>query len=193
MKENSKTNQRMDNKKFIKFLHTFDMDDSLLEAILNGYSALFLEAVNGVARATPSDTPFNDSSPFVNPIRPLGDDIFGKDKFVSDDKGGLTGSGGDGAATPSQTYRYGAALPGSTRDIGEETRQDSGDWSKSLPSLPAIKPRSAKPVTKLMDRAKEHIPTVSNGNSKEGMGVNSNFELNYLGISSENNTPPFQA
>jgi hypothetical protein len=183
----------MYNEKFIKFLHNFNMDDSLLEVILSGYKTVFFEGVNGsVARSTPGNTPFNDTSPFVNPIRPMGEPVF--DKFVTGVPSGLGGSGdNNGSTSTDQTYKYSAALPGSTRDIGEETIEDSDDWSKSLPKLPAVKTRSSKYVKNLIKNAHENIPKVSPDNSKTGISYNSNYAHGYLGISSENNTPPFQA
>lgn len=154
--------------KFIKFLQGFDMDPVLLESVLRGYEAVFLEGINAWAA---SGSPF---MPFVNPIRPMGEPVF--DKYVTSTPGGL---GGAGDATTNSSYQYGAALPGSTRDIAEETIAD--DWSKDLPKLPAVKKATSKPVKNIINKAHEHIPNVGD-NMVAPINYYTNFHMGMYDI-----------
>lgn len=150
----------MYHEKFIKFLHTLDMDNNLLEAILGGYKAVFNESMNAWAYNTPP-TPVGINEPmgsYQKIMKQLPSSI------------GAVGAAGDTTGTGNSSYKYGEALPGSTRDIGEETRED---W-KSPPKFEKHNINTLPLAKKLMKQAQSHIP-VTGDNMHTPMAYRTNF------------------
>ena len=139
----------MNHEHFINFLEKLDIKDNLLESILEGYSAVFAESINAWAYNTPPAP--------VGINMPMGDYQSIMKQLPSSI--GAAGGAGDNTGGGNQAYRYSEALPGCTRDIGEETREQ---W-KDAPKFQKIRPNSSPITKKLIKMAGKHIPnTASN-------------------------------
>jgi hypothetical protein len=162
----------MNEAKFKKFLGSLNIEPTLLEAILDGYNAVFTESFNAW-RA--------ENFPMINPVgTPMGsyDNIM---KQLPSSIGAVGGSGSSTRGGNGQ-YRYYASLPGSHRDLKHETIHE---W-ENAPKFKKIKPQKSKMTEKLMNRAEEHIPDVG---SKMYAPINSyqNFHLGRYDVDTRNN------
>jgi hypothetical protein len=169
----------MHHENFINFLHKLDVENNLLEAILEGYAATFAESLNAWAYNSPP-SPVGINMPmgsYQNIMKQLPSSI------------GAAGGAGDNTGGGNNAYRYGEALPGSTRDIGEETKEQ---W-KSAPKFQKIHPNASPITEKLIKMAKNHIPNTAN-NMYAPLNYYNNFPMgNSMGRFDVNATkmPPF--
>ena len=166
---------RKDN--FINFLDKLNIEPKLLEAILGGYKAVFTESVDGWSANGSPFFPF-PNAPYTS--KPMANDII---KTIPSPIGAV-GSAGDNTRMDDKGYKYGPALPGSTRDMKEETVKE---W-EDAPNFPTLKKTPAKNVKKIMNSAKTHIPNVAN-NMNAPINYYSNFHLGMYNV--DTNNPPF--
>ncbi len=137
----------MNSDKFFTFLSLFNMDESLLEAIQDGFNAIYEQGNSwgGYINGT-------QSIPFSNPVgEPMGDW-----KKIMKQEGSPIGAVGSSGEQGTQTYRYGPSLPGPTRNIGEETRTE---W-ENPPKFPNIQYQPSSMVKKLIKKSQNHMPNV---------------------------------
>ena len=131
---------------FKKFLGSLNIEPFLLEAILKGYNNVFVEGFNAW-RA--------ENFPMVNPV---GNPMGSYDKIMKQLPSSIGAVGGAGSATRSgaNQYRYPASLPGTHRDLKEETMEEWQDPPKFKP----FKKAPSDMTKKLMKRSRNHIPNV---------------------------------
>ena len=153
----------MHHEKFINFLEKLDIEDNLLEAILEGYAATFTESLNAWAYNTPP-TPVGVNMPmgsYQNIMKQLPSSV------------GAAGSAGDNTRGGNQAYKY--ALPDSlhsSRDIGEETKEQ---W-EDAPKFKKVKPNASPITEKLIKMAQSHIPNTAD-NMYTPMNYYNNFPM----------------
>ena len=120
------------------------MDQSLLEAILKGYKAIFTEGIN-------SWSPF-----YFQGVNPNGEPMGSYQNIMKQVPSSIGAAGGAGNTTRggNAQYQYGEALPGASRDYKKETMEE---WEEPPKFKKFTKP-TMKPVKKLIKKAEEHIP-----------------------------------
>jgi hypothetical protein len=133
--------------KFINFLQKLDIEPVLLESILSGFQAVFHESINAW---NPNNSPY---FPFVNPVgEPMGS--YQRIMKQLPSSIGATGNAGDTTRAGNNEYKYFAGLPGSHRDIKEETIKE---W-EDAPKFPKIKKQPSNFIKKVLKNAQGHIP-----------------------------------
>lgn len=137
----------MNKSRFLQFMKELNVEDSLFEAIQTGYEAIYEQGNSwgGYINGT-------QVTPYVNPVgEPMGDW-----KKIMKQEPSPIGAVGSSGEQGTQTYRYGPSLPGPTRDIGQETRED---WDNP-PKFPRIQYNQSDMVKKLIDKSQNHMPNV---------------------------------
>ena len=155
-----------------------NVDDSLFEAIQTGYEAIYENGNSwgGYINGT-------QLTPYLNMQgAPMGDW-----KNIMKQEGSPIGAVGGSGEQGTDTYKYGPALAGPTRDIGEETREQWDD----VPKFPAIHNDQSDMVKKLMKKSQQHMPSnrsdslapqVTDANASNNIGGGGAYALN-TGIS----------
>lgn len=165
----------MNKSRFLQFVKDLNVNDSLFEAIQAGYEAIYEQGNSwgGYINGT-------QVTPYVNPVgEPMGDwkKIM---KQESSPIGAVGGSGEQGT----QTYRYGPSLPGPTRDIGQETREEWGD----APQFPSIQYNQSDMVKRLIDKSQNHMPNVV-AKKIQPPAYHANATLSNFGMDINTNAP----
>lgn len=138
----------MNKSRFLNFVKDLNVDDKLFEAIQVGYEAIYEQGnswgglINGTSLTPYLNANGNPMGDWKNIMKQEGSPI-----------GAVGGSGGQGT----DTYKYGPALAGPTRDIGEETREQ---W-KDAPKFPAIHNNQSAMVKKLINKSQSHMPATN--------------------------------
>jgi len=138
----------MSKSRFLQFVQELNIDDSLFEAIQAGYEAIYEQGNSwgGYINGT-SLTPYLNQSG-----EPMGDW-----KKIMKQEGSPIGAVGGSGEQGIDNYRYGPSLPGPSRDIGEETREQ---W-EDAPKFPAIHNNQSPMVKKLLNKSKTHMPNAA--------------------------------
>jgi hypothetical protein len=168
----------MNKSRFLQFVKSLNIDDSLFEAVQTGYEAIYEQGnswggyINGTS-----------ITPYSNPVgEPMGDW-----KKIMKQEGSPIGAVGGSGEQGVQTYRYSPSLPGPMRDIGEETREQWGE----TPKIPKIPFNQSNMVKKLIKKSQDNLPSatanalapaVRDANATPNLGDGSGGPLN-VGVS----------
>jgi hypothetical protein len=168
----------MSKSRFLQFVKQLNVDDNLFEAIQDGYEAIYEQGNSwgGYINGT-------QVTPYLNHQgAPMGDW-----KNIMKQEGSPIGAVGGSGESGTNIYRYGPSLPGPTRNIGEETREQ---WD-APPKFPTIQHDQSNMVKKLIKKSQSHMPAanatnvapqVTDANASSNIGGGGAYALN-MGIS----------
>lgn len=160
-------------KHFLKFLDSLNIDNSLLEAIVGGYTAIFQENVNGWGI---------DNVPYMGVNAPMGSYQNIMKQIPSSI--GAVGGAGDNTRDGNNEYKYGDALPDSHRDMKDET---INEW-EDAPEFPKFKKKSSSFIQNKISGARDHIP-IGGEQMYAPMPYHTNFHLGRYDVDTPR--PPF--
>lgn len=171
-------------KKFLNFLQKLDIEPTLLEAVLNGYEAVFQESVNSWAV---------NYTPAVNPVgNPIGDRPMGDYKKIMKQEPssvGAAGGAGDNTRGGNGEYKYEPGLRDCARNQGQETREQWEQLPKFYRNFANSGPNN--PVKDLIKNAKEHIPQAGQYMNAQPAQY-TNYDMSRYNVSASNpKHPPF--
>ena len=162
--------------KFIDFLDKLNMEPNLLESSLDGYITVFHESVNTWAPK------YLQTVPFVNPV---GEPMGSYKNIMKQIPSSISAIGSAGDNTRGKdAYRYGPSLPGSSRDLKDET---INDW-EGAPKFKKFVKVPSKTMKKVIKKAKEHVPNVGD-NMFTPINYHDNFRMGMYDV--DYRRPPF--
>lgn len=164
--------------KFIQLIKALNPDKDLMEAVMAGYMTS-----HGLNEGAWS---FNITPMQYNP-NPVGDPIGSYGNIMKQLPSPISAVGEPAETTRgvNMGYSYGDALPGSTRDIREET---INEW-KDAPKFPQITKKTDPTTKKMIKTAQRHIPSWSNNKFEPTINY-ANMQLSNFDMDLNNQSAP---